>query len=154
MFGLRKFKPTSTTNAVSGAAKRRAECISLGPGLKHPSLRWRSLLQSGREETCRGASCGIVFNQASEPSTMTYCCCCCVYSRTIRSHERRALGALLFVVSRSESPLPPTVSCLAAERRGDCVRSRIAVVFVIQRIDRCSYCCVYLGLLQYQALPS
>ena len=34
--------------------------------------------------------------QASEPRTG---CWCCVYSRVIRSHERRALGALLFLVS-------------------------------------------------------
>ena len=38
-FGLRRIKPTSTTTAMSGAAKRRAECILLGPGLKHPRLR-------------------------------------------------------------------------------------------------------------------
>ena len=35
VFLFQKFKPTSTT-AVSGAAKRRAECTSLGPGPKHP----------------------------------------------------------------------------------------------------------------------
>ena len=33
----RKFKPTSTT-LMPGAAKRRAECTSLGPRLKHASL--------------------------------------------------------------------------------------------------------------------
>ena len=55
-----------------------------------------------------------------------------VYCRMIRSHEKPALGALLFLFSRSESPLPPTVSCLAARRRRDCVRSCIAVVFVLQ----------------------
>ena len=46
-------------------------------------------------------------NQAADPSTVTYCCfccccCCCVYSRKIRSHERRPLGALLYLVSGSE----------------------------------------------------
>ena len=46
VFRLRKFKPTSTTDAtaVSGAAKTRAECTSLGPGLKRPSLRWLLLV--------------------------------------------------------------------------------------------------------------
>ena len=45
----------------------------------------------------------------------------CVYSRMICGHEKRALGALLFLVS---SPRPPTASCsLAAERRGDVVRA-------------------------------
>ena len=36
------------------------------------------------------------------------------------------------------------------------LRSRIVVVFVVQRIDRYSYICVYLALLLllYQALPS
>ena len=39
VFGFKESKPTSTT-AMSGAAKRRAGCTSLGPGLKHPpSLR-------------------------------------------------------------------------------------------------------------------
>ena len=55
-----------------------------------------------------------------------------VYCRMIRSHEKRGLDALLFLFSRSESPLPPTVGCLAAERRRDCVRSCIAVVFALQ----------------------
>ena len=77
--------------------RRRAECTLLGPGLKYPSLR----SDSGREETCRGALRGIFFNKASEPSTLSYCC---VYSRMIRvrSHERRAVGALLSLFSRSE----------------------------------------------------
>ena len=64
-----------------------------------------ALTDSGREETCRGVSRGIFFNQASEPRSMTYCCCCCcccVHSRMIHSHERRVLGALPFLVSRSE----------------------------------------------------
>ena len=39
--------------------RRRAECASLGPGLKHPSLRSNSSLS--REEPCRGASRGFFF---------------------------------------------------------------------------------------------
>ena len=42
--------------------RRRAECTSLGPGLEHPSLRSDSM--SGREETCRGASRGVFFQQS------------------------------------------------------------------------------------------
>ena len=34
------------------------------------------------------------------------------------------------------------------------MRSRVVVVFVVQRIDRYSYICVYLALLLYQALLS
>ena len=83
-----------------------------------------------------------------------YYSCICVYSRMIRSHERRALGALLLLFSRSE-PRRPTASCrLAAVRRGDCVRaSSWLYSFIVQRIDRYSYSnfCVYLVLLLYQA---
>ena len=45
------------------------------------------------------------FNQVSEPNQhddLLLLLLLCVYSRMIRSHERRALGALLFLVSRSE----------------------------------------------------
>ena len=57
--------------------------------------------------------------------------------------------------SLSLGPLqcPPTASnSLAAERHGDCVRESWFVVFVVQRIDRYSYICVYLVVLLYQAL--
>ena len=40
----RKLKPTSTTGVW-----RRAECTSLGPGLKHPSLRWLILVLQWRD---------------------------------------------------------------------------------------------------------
>ena len=44
----------------------------------------------------------ILFGQTSEPTTMTYVLLLmCVYSRMRHSHERRVLGALLFMVSRS-----------------------------------------------------
>ena len=71
----------------------------------------------------------------------------------IRSYERRGLDALLFLVSRSKpastaSWLGP--GCGKARR----LRSRIEVVFVVQRIDRYSYYGVCLVLLLYQALLS
>ena len=79
----------------------------------------------------------------------------CVYSRVIRSHERRALGALVSLFSTvGPSPRRPTASCsLAAVRRGDCVRASWLYSFVVQRIDRYSYSyfCVCLVLLLYQA---
>ena len=79
----------------------------------------------------------------------------CVYSRVIRSHERRALGALVSLFSTvGPSPRRPTASCsLAAVRRGDCVRASWLYSFVVQRIDRYSYSyfCVCLILLLYQA---
>ena len=57
----------------------------------------RSVLDSSIQ-ACRG----IFFTQASEPSTMTYCCCC-VHSRMmLYVATKDALGALLFLVSRSE----------------------------------------------------
>ena len=88
----------TSTIAMSGAAKRRAECTSLGPGLKHPSLH-RLTLAWPRKDMPRRFTC----YGSSDPGTMTCCCCCCcVYSRMARSYERHALGALLFLVSRSE----------------------------------------------------
>ena len=67
----------------------------------------------------RGASRGIFFKQASEPSTMTYAAAVCT-RMMICSHERRALGALLFFASRSE---PASTDDLTAERPGDCLRA-------------------------------
>ena len=77
----------------------------------------------------------VVFfsNQEPEPSTITFCCCC-VYSSAIPSHERRALGALLSLVSGSEPRSTDSKlqsGCGEARR----LRSRIVVVFVVQRID-------------------
>ena len=84
---------------MSGTAKGRAECTLLGPGLlaSKPALTDSSVAAKRRAEALH-----VCFFQPSirvQPSTMTYyCCCCCI----IRSHERRALGALPSVVSRSE----------------------------------------------------
>ena len=89
-------------------------------------------------------------NQEPEPSTITFCCCC-VYSSAIPSHERRALGALLSLVSGSEPRSTDSKlqsGCGEARR----LRSRIVVVFVVQHIYRYSYIGVYLVLLLYQAL--
>ena len=81
--------------------RRRAERTSLGPGLEHPSLRSDSSLAAKR----RAEALHVVFffnkeSKASEPSTRA--AALCVYSRMIRSHERRALGVLLSLFSRSE----------------------------------------------------
>ena len=54
-------------------------------------------------------------------------CCCCVYSRVMRIHERRALGAPLVLVSRSEAASTDSSGCREARR----LRSRIVVVFVV-----------------------
>ena len=73
----------------------------------------------------------------------------------IRSHERRVLAALLFLVSKSE---PASTDSLLYPGCGEArpLRSRIVVEFVVQRIDRSSYICVprnaYQGM--YQALLS
>ena len=58
-----------------------------------------SLAEKRRAEALY-AEIRIFFNQASEPSTMTDCCLLlCVYSRMTRSHDRRELGAMFFLVS-------------------------------------------------------
>ena len=98
--------------------RRCAECTSLGPGLKHPSLRSDSSLAAKR----RAEALHVDFFQQSVRAQHDELLLC-VYSRMIRSHERRALGALLSLFSRCE-PRRPTPSCsLAAVRRGDLVRA-------------------------------
>ena len=84
----------------------RIQRNSLGPRLKHPSLRRRTLVWPRRDVPRRLTK---IFFQPSfraqhDDLLCCYCCCCCccVYSRMLRSHERRALGALLFLVSRCE----------------------------------------------------
>ena len=61
----------------------------------------------------------------------------------IHSHERRALGALVSLFSRSEpapSPRRPTASySLVAVRRVDYVHATWLYFFIVQRIDRYSY---------------
>ena len=78
--------------------RRRAECTSLGPGLEHPSLCSDSSLAAKR----RAEAIHVVFffNETSEPSTRA--AALCVLSHDTYSHERRALGALLSLISRSE----------------------------------------------------
>ena len=83
--------------------RRRAECTSLGPGLEHPSLCPDSSLAAKRRAEVLHVV--LFFNKAAGPSTRAYESCGSVYTRMIRSHERRALGALLSLFSRSE-PAP------------------------------------------------
>ena len=99
--------------------RRRAERTSLGPGLEHPSLRSDSSLAAKR----RAEALDVVFFSTKYPSPARELLVC-VYSRMIRSHERRALGALPSLFSRSEPASTDSYcSCsLAAVRRGDCVR--------------------------------
>ena len=48
----------------------------------------------------------------------------CTLVCMVRSHKRRALGALLFLVARSSpASTDATYNSLAAERRGDCIRA-------------------------------
>ena len=77
--------------------QRRAECTSLGPGLEHPSLRSDSSLVAKR----RAEALHVVFFSTKHPSPARELLLC-VFSRMIRSHERRALVALLSLFSRSE----------------------------------------------------
>ena len=79
---------------------RRAECTSLGPGIKHPSLRWLTLVWPPRDVQKRFT--WYFFRPSVRAQHDDLCCYYCVYSRITRSHERRALGALLFLVSGSE----------------------------------------------------
>ena len=76
--------------------RRSAECTWLGPGLEHPSLRSDSSLAAKR----RAEALHVVF--FSEHPSPARELLLCVYSRMIGSHERRALGALLFLVCRPE----------------------------------------------------
>ena len=73
---------------------RRVECTSLGPGLKHPILRSDSSLAAKR----RAEALHVVFFSTKHRSPAREQLLC-VYSRMIRSHERRASGALLSLFS-------------------------------------------------------
>ena len=117
--------------------RRRAECTSLGPGLEHLSLSSDSSLAAKR----RADALHVCFFSTKHPSPARELLLLCVYSRVIRSHERRALGALVSLFSTvGPSPRRPTASCsLAAVRRGDCVRASWLYSFIVQRIDRYSY---------------
>ena len=77
--------------------RRRAERTSLGPGLERASLRSDSSLAAKR----RAEALHVVFFSTKHPSPARELLLR-VHSRMIRSHERRALGALLSLFSRSE----------------------------------------------------
>ena len=92
------FHPGSSVCSTITYARRRAERTSLGPGLEHPSLRSDSNLAARR----RAEAHHVVFFSTKHPSPARELQLLCVYSRMIRSRERRALGALLSLFSRSE----------------------------------------------------
>ena len=73
--------------------RRRTECTSLGPGLEHPRLRSDSSLAAKRRTEALH-----VFFSTKHPSQARELLLLCVYSRMIRSHERRTQGALLLVL--------------------------------------------------------
>ena len=78
-------------------APRRAHFARPWTRASKPTLTDSSL---AAKQTCPGASRGIFFNKASEPSTRA--AALCVLSHDTYSHERRALGALLSLFSRPE----------------------------------------------------
>ena len=84
-------------NADYCYVRRRAERTSLGRELEHLSLRSDSSLAAKR----RAEALHVVFFSTKHPSPARELLLC-VYSRMIRSHERRALGALVSLFSRSE----------------------------------------------------
>ena len=125
VFELGKFKPTATTD-LSGAAKRRAECTSLGPGLKHPSLHRLSLVWPRRDVPRRFT--GYCFQSSIRPRhddlllLLLLLCTLVWYVATKGTH-----WVCCCSWSLGPSPRRPTASCsLAAERRGDCLRASIA----------------------------
>ena len=101
--------------------RRRTECTSLGPGLKHPNLRSDSSLAA----KTRAEALHVVFffNKASEPSTMS-CCSVCTLSYDTYVAKKDARWVRCSHSSLGPSPRRPTASCgLAAERRSDCVHA-------------------------------
>ena len=100
-----------------------AECFSLGPRLEHVSLRSDTSLAAKRSADALHLVYFVQGNTRPARQPLLFC----VYSRMIHSHERRALGALVSLSSRSEpapSPRRPTASSsLVAVRRVDCVHA-------------------------------
>ena len=70
--------------------RRRAERTSLGPGLEHPSLRSDSSLAAKR----RAEALHVI----KHPSPAREELLLCVYSRMIRSHEKRVGCTALLVL--------------------------------------------------------
>ena len=100
--------------------RRRAECTSFGPGLKHLSL--SSRVYTYRGETCRGASHGIYSTKHPCPSRRAATLCVFSFDTYVATNDARLV--LCSSCSLGPSPRRPTASCsLAAERRGDCVRA-------------------------------
>ena len=97
---LRFWTQIIQANVDCSYVRRRAERTSLDPGLEHPSLRSDSILAVKR----RTEELHVVFFSTKHPSPARELLLC-VYSRTIRIHARRALGALLSLFS---SPRRPT----------------------------------------------
>ena len=81
--------------------RRRAECTSLGPGLKHPSLRSDSSLAARRRAEALHVVSFLTTHLSPARKLQL-----CVHFRMRRSHERRALGALLSLFPRSEPASP------------------------------------------------
>ena len=110
--GLRKFKPTSTT-ATSGAAPS-----ALRSALDSSIQAYAQTLVWPRRDVPRRFTWYFLSTKHPSPARELLLC---VYSRIIRSHERRALGALPSLFSRSEPASTDSYcSCsLAAVRRGD-----------------------------------
>ena len=108
---------------------RRAECTSLVPGLKHPSLRWLTLFWPRRDV----------------PRHFAWY----IFQPSIRAHA--AVRNLVWYVATKDARWV-RCSCWSLGSSPRRLRSRIVVVFVVQRIDRYSYFCVHLILLLEQAL--
>ena len=108
------FKPTPTiVVACRREETRRVHIAWPRTQASEPVLTESSLAVKRRAEC---ASRGLFFESSIRARLLL---CCCVYS-LVRSHERRAMSALLFVVSRSE-PASTDICGLSAERRIVCV---------------------------------
>ena len=77
---------------------RRAECASVGPGLKHPIPRCLTLSLAAKR---RAEALHWVLFSSKQPRPPRWPTTCCCVSRMRRSHKRISLGALLFLVDRS-----------------------------------------------------
>ena len=129
--------------------RRRAECTSLGPGLNHLQAYAQTLVWLRRDVPRRFT--WLFFSTHSIRAQHVSCCSVCTLAWDVATKDARWVRCS--PCSLGPSPRQPTASCNVVCGCGEArrLRSRIMVVFVVQRIDRCPYVWVYLVLLLYQA---
>ena len=116
---VRFLDPEIQANVEYCYVRRCAECTSLDPGLKHPSLSsYSSMVANRRAEVLH-----LTFFSAKHPSPARWAAALCILSYKVYVATKDARWVHCSSCSLGPSPRRPTASCSLAVRRGDCVRA-------------------------------